>query len=161
MEDPWGFDVVDEFFHRDRLGAASSEMRSCLEAHMTWDQIGILLTGVIAVGLTQLGTVYWQRFACLFGLAGQPFWFAAAISAGQWGTFIVCCLYCVAWAIGLYKHWISPWYTRRYWRKRCNDIYADWYHGDVAAEDDLYRQQFMGSFDVDQVARRDFREDTQ
>ena len=71
------------------------------------DQIGIVLTGVVAVFLTQSKREYLRRYACLFGLAGQPFWFLAAIKAHQWGVFIVCVLYTAAWAKGFWTHWLS------------------------------------------------------
>jgi hypothetical protein len=37
------------------------------------EQIGIVLFGVIAVWLTQDERADRRRFACLFGMAGQPF----------------------------------------------------------------------------------------
>jgi hypothetical protein len=71
------------------------------------DQIGIALTGVTAIGLSQSGPKL-QRYACLFGLAGQPFWIYAAWSAGQWGILSLTALYTAAWVKGLYSHWIKP-----------------------------------------------------
>jgi hypothetical protein len=49
------------------------------------DQIAILLTGVIAVWLTQDKRESWRRWAPIFGLLAQPFWFYAAWKAEQWG----------------------------------------------------------------------------
>ncbi|HYE70627.1 MAG TPA: hypothetical protein VD932_03795 [Aquabacterium sp.] len=69
------------------------------------DQIGIALTGVTAIALSQCEPKL-QRYACLFGLAGQPFWFWSAYKAAQWGIFVLCCLYTLAWAKGLWTHWI-------------------------------------------------------
>lgn len=71
------------------------------------DQIGIMLTGVIAVWLTQSTNEERRRYACLFGLVGQPFWFYAAFSAAQWGVFVVCVLYTLAWLRGLHTHWLA------------------------------------------------------
>ena len=75
---------------------------------MSVDQIGIMLTGVIAVWLTQSTNESRRRYACLFGLVGQPFWFYAAFSAAQWGVFVVCVLYSLAWLCGLWTHWLAP-----------------------------------------------------
>lgn len=70
------------------------------------DQIGIALTGVTAIFLSQCKSEELRRYACLFGLAGQPFWFSAAISAEQWGILALNCLYAVAWAKGVWVHWL-------------------------------------------------------
>ena len=52
---------------------------------MVLDQLAILVTGVIAVWLTQHKRECWRRWACIFGLLAQPFWFYAAWKAEQWG----------------------------------------------------------------------------
>lgn len=71
------------------------------------EQFAIALTGVTAIWLSQSRSVKARRFACLFGLAGQPFWFWAAISAQQWGIVVLCCFYTVAWARGVWTNWIA------------------------------------------------------
>jgi len=75
---------------------------------MGLDQIGITLSGVIAVWLTQDKRATWRRWACIFGMLAQPFWFYAAWSAEQWGIFAMCTLYAYAWARGLWTDWLSP-----------------------------------------------------
>ncbi|WP_223880363.1 hypothetical protein [Stenotrophomonas sp. Br8] len=72
------------------------------------EQIAIAATGVTAIWLTQSKSTQVRRFACLFGLAGQPFWFASAITAEQWGIVVLCCFYTVAWARGVWNNWLSP-----------------------------------------------------
>jgi len=72
------------------------------------DQIGIAATGVTAIFLSQCKSATLRRYACLFGLAGQPFWFYAAITAEQWGIVVLNCLYTAAWAKGAWTHWIAP-----------------------------------------------------
>lgn len=72
------------------------------------DQIGIALTGVTAIFLTQSKHRWLQRYACLFGLAGQPFWVYSAWSAKQWGILVLTMLYTFAWAKGFWVHWVSP-----------------------------------------------------
>ncbi|MFC3865887.1 hypothetical protein [Alcaligenes aquatilis] len=70
-------------------------------------QIGIALLGVTAIWLSQSRQEHLRRYACLFGLAGQPFWFWAAFDAQQWGIFAICFLYTLSWARGFKQHWID------------------------------------------------------
>jgi len=71
------------------------------------EQIGIAISGVVAVWLTQDQRASWRRWACIFGMLGQPFWFYAAWKAEQWGIFLLCTLYTYAWARGLWAHWFT------------------------------------------------------
>lgn len=70
------------------------------------EQLGIALTGVIAVWLSQSADRSRRRYACLFGLAGQPFWFYTAYVHDQWGIFFVSILYAWAWFRGLQTYWL-------------------------------------------------------
>lgn len=72
------------------------------------EQIGIALTGVTAIFLTQSQHDWLRKYACLFGMAGQPFWMTAAWSAQQWGILLLTVLYTVAWGKGIWLHWIKP-----------------------------------------------------
>lgn len=85
-------------------------------------QIGIALTGAIAISLVQSRDLRVSRWACIFGLAGQPFWFASALSTGQWGTFFVCCLYAASWTVGLWRNWIQPWIEERRRNRLAHEI---------------------------------------
>jgi len=71
------------------------------------EQIMIAFTGVIAIWLSQDKKLSRQKFACIFGLVGQPFWFYSAYSAEQWGIFCMCFLYSYAWLKGFYNNWIK------------------------------------------------------
>jgi len=71
------------------------------------EQIMIALTSVIAIYLSQSNGEY-TRYACLFGMAGQPFWFYSAYQAEQWGIFIICFFYALAWAKGIKTFWLKP-----------------------------------------------------
>lgn len=73
------------------------------------DQIGIACTGVVAIFLTQSKHEWMRRYACLFGIAGQPFWIYSAVHAEQWGVLTLTALYTLAWARGVWTHWIKPW----------------------------------------------------
>lgn len=76
------------------------------------EQIDIVFTGATACFLSQDSNAARRRFACLFGLAGQPFWFYTAYTAGQWGVFAVCFIYAYSWARGFYNFWVLPWRRR-------------------------------------------------
>jgi len=65
----------------------------------------IAITGVIAIWLTQDTRSEWRRYACLFGLAGQPFWIYSLWGTEQWGMFVVSVFYTAAWARGFWVHW--------------------------------------------------------
>lgn len=71
------------------------------------DQIGVAFTSLIAVWLTQQGNKGLQRYACFFGLAGQPFWFYATYTAEQWGIFMMSIFYTCSWLVGLKRHWFD------------------------------------------------------
>lgn len=69
-------------------------------------QSAIALTGVLAIWLTQQNNENLKRYACIFGLAGQPFWFYSAYSSGQWGVILLCVFYSYAWAVGFIRFWV-------------------------------------------------------
>jgi uncharacterized membrane protein YgcG len=71
------------------------------------DQIGIALTGAIAIWLSQDERRSWNRWACIFGLAGEPFWFLASYRAEQWGVFALAILYTIGWMRGVRNNWMG------------------------------------------------------
>jgi len=72
----------------------------------TISQIAIACTGLVAIFLTQQELEQHRRFACLFGLAGQPFWFYSTFMAEQWGIFALSFFYTYAWYRGLRLYWL-------------------------------------------------------
>lgn len=71
------------------------------------EQIAIALTGVVAIWLSQDRRENWRKFACLFGMAGQPFWFYTSWSAQQWGIFVLRFFYTwAAWFKGVRQFWL-------------------------------------------------------
>lgn len=70
-------------------------------------QLFIALFGVSAIFLSQSPNGRARKYACLLGLAGQPAWFYATISAEQWGMVALCCFYTVAWGRGVKTHWFD------------------------------------------------------
>lgn len=71
------------------------------------EQIAISFFGVTAIYLSQDSRESWRRWACVFGLIGQPFWFIAAIKAQQMGIVVLCCFYTVSWVRGIWTNWIA------------------------------------------------------
>lgn len=69
------------------------------------DQVFIGLTGVIALWLVNDKRDEYRRWGPVFGMLGQPFWFYATWKAQQWGIFVLCGLYTLSWAKGLWTHW--------------------------------------------------------
>lgn len=72
------------------------------------DQIAIALLGATAAWLSQTRSALLRRWACIFGLLGQPFWFYASWKAGQWGIFALSIVYLGAWLHGLKVYWLTP-----------------------------------------------------
>lgn len=70
------------------------------------EQAVIAFTGTVAIFLTQSKSAETRKYACLFGIAGQPFWIYSTYQAAQWGIFALTFLYTLAWARGIYTHWI-------------------------------------------------------
>jgi hypothetical protein len=70
------------------------------------EQIAIALLGTTAVWLSQDHREERRRWACIFGLFGQPFWFYSAWQAQQWGIFALCFLYTLSWARGFRNGWL-------------------------------------------------------
>lgn len=76
-------------------------------------QVGIAVFGLLAIFLTTDRNPRVQRFACLAGLCGQPFWFWATYDARQWGIFAMAFVYTLLWARGAWNHWVRPWLIAR------------------------------------------------
>ena len=74
---------------------------------MGLDQIAIALLGAAAAWLSQARGAAARRWACIFGLLGQPFWFYASWKAEQWGIFTVSIIYMGAWLRGLWVYWLT------------------------------------------------------
>ena len=70
-----------------------------------FEQLMIAFTGVTAVWLSQDYRHDWRKYACIFGIIGQPFWFYSSYMAEQWGIFILCFFYTYAWLKGVRNNW--------------------------------------------------------
>lgn len=73
---------------------------------MTIDQIGILLLGATAMALVNNHRPKVRRWGPVVGLLGQPFWYYASYTHGQWGIFASSFLYTLAWIGGFYNMWL-------------------------------------------------------
>lgn len=71
------------------------------------DQAIIAITGVVAIFLTQSSERRWQKYACIVGLVGQPFWIIATLDSNQWGMFVLSVFYTLAWIQGVRNFWFK------------------------------------------------------
>lgn len=70
-------------------------------------QVLILISGALAIWLTQQSNKEWRKYACLVGIVGQPFWLYAAYQADQWGILALSVFYTYAWCVGIKDNWIT------------------------------------------------------
>jgi len=75
---------------------------------MGLDQLAMALCGAAAAGMSQARSSAWRRWACVLGMAGQPFWFYAAWTQGQWELLAIALIYMAAWLRGLWVYWLAP-----------------------------------------------------
>lgn len=71
------------------------------------EQVFIAVTELIAIWLVQDRREEYRKFAPIFGLLGQPFWFFSSFQAQQWGAFILCFFFTAAWIKSLGYYWLS------------------------------------------------------
>jgi len=71
------------------------------------EQIAISIFGVTAIWLSQDLRFNYRKYACIFGILGQPFWFYSAYAAEQWGIFVLCFFYAFSWLKGINSYWFN------------------------------------------------------
>lgn len=71
-------------------------------------QAAIAVMGPAAIWLSQARSAKFQRWACIIGIASQPFWFWALWNSPQWGVFVVAVVSALGWVKGLWVHWLAP-----------------------------------------------------
>lgn len=71
------------------------------------EQVFIAVTELIAIWLIQEKRQEYKRWASVFGLLGQPFWFYASYTAEQWGSFILCFFFTAAWIRSFKQCWLT------------------------------------------------------
>lgn len=67
----------------------------------------IAVLGVGAVWLSQDRRAERRKYACIFGLLGQPLWFYTTWQAQQWGIFALSIIYTLAWIKGFQNYWLE------------------------------------------------------
>jgi len=67
----------------------------------------IALLGLTAIYLTQQNRQNLKKYACLFGLASQPFWLYTGYANKQWGIFIIAIAYTFMWGIGVKNNFLT------------------------------------------------------
>lgn len=70
-------------------------------------QVAIFVFGVTAIWLSQSPDRAVSAWACVFGLASQPFFFYSTWRAKQWGMLLLTCFYAFAWARGVNTFWLG------------------------------------------------------
>lgn len=73
------------------------------------NQIGILVTGPLAIWLTHDTRATWRKWACVFGLPGQPFWLVSTYDADV--------LFTGAWLRGFHHAWVKDWLQKKFDRQ--------------------------------------------
>lgn len=68
-------------------------------------QTVIAISGVLSILITQLPYRRPQRWACLIGLVGQPFWLVITYSPVTLGMFAVSVATTLAWLVGVWRYW--------------------------------------------------------
>jgi hypothetical protein len=71
------------------------------------EQLAIAFCGLASVYLSQDTRRERRKWACVFGLAAQPFWFATAWDARQFGVLALCFVYAWLWVRGFRLYWFS------------------------------------------------------
>ena len=70
------------------------------------EQFVIAACGIGSVLLSQDRRPGMRRWACIVGMAAQPFWIYATWKAEQWGIFALAFVYFFGWARGFVNFWI-------------------------------------------------------
>ena len=70
------------------------------------EQLFIAVFGVASIWLANDERYKIRRWACVFGLLGQPFWMISAWQAQQWGILALTFFYTAAWVKGVRANWI-------------------------------------------------------
>lgn len=98
-------------------------------------QAVIACTGLTAIFLTQ--TPRLARWACWFGLAGEPAWFYSSVHAHQWGIFVLAFFYTFAWSKGIYVYW-WPVYRQRREDRRLSELMRSRFKPLISPSDRAY-----------------------
>jgi len=70
-------------------------------------QVIIPISACLAIWLLARDDLRLRRWGPLAGLAGQPFWFVATISAEQWGMLVVATWFTWVYLEASYRYWLQ------------------------------------------------------
>ena len=70
-------------------------------------QLVIAVCGITSIWLSQSASYQQRKWAPVVGLAAQPFWLIATLSAEQYGIAALTIVYTAGWARGLHTYWIA------------------------------------------------------
>lgn len=76
-------------------------------------QLAIMCLSGTAIFLTNYPKEEVKKFACFFGIAGQPFWLYTSFTNDQWGIFSLALFYLGSWLMGLSAYWLKPVYASK------------------------------------------------
>lgn len=71
------------------------------------DQIGIAVFGVTGIVLANMKSAKARKWAPIFGMAGQGFWFYMSAHEQLWGVLFMSFVYTAAWGLGIYNFWFA------------------------------------------------------
>ena len=71
-------------------------------------EIFIAIFGVTAVYFSQQANEGLKKWASVFGLLSQPFWFYSMWTTEQYVILALCFVYAYAWGLGFYNYWVRP-----------------------------------------------------
>ena len=78
-------------------------------------QLFACIFGVLAIASVYSEKEMIRKWAPVFGLAGQPFWFYETYDHEQWGFFFLTVAYTGLWLKGLAKMWFDV--EMAFWKK--------------------------------------------
>ena len=74
-------------------------------------QIVIVVSGGLAIWMSQGRSTNAKRYACLIGLFGQPFFVYSLWGTELWGQLLLSVWYTLSWARGVWNYWLVPVFT--------------------------------------------------
>lgn len=71
------------------------------------NQFFIFTLSMAAIFCSQNSSEKIRKYACLFGIASQPFWLYETWYTNQTGMFLLAIVYTFIWLMGFYNFWIK------------------------------------------------------
>lgn len=71
-------------------------------------QLGLAFFGLAALWMATSGNALAQRWACVVGICGQPFWLAFAAQKDSWALGLIAAAYTFVYAHRIGAHFLMP-----------------------------------------------------